>query len=156
MPIKITTTDFITEINMKAVVSYYNTYLIITGKDITFNIELVEYKNATKPNYGFRIKLKNPNYKYTNGEYKHMRWENKTLASLFNFPPFLPEEEYLLYKFMRFTIGKEHVTYYDTYEKAIVDSPNFNRSTLVQIQTSNPVMKDTISQLGQICRREWF
>ena len=120
MPIKITTTDFITEMNMKDVVSYYNTYMKMTCNDMNSVIELIEYKNGTKINYGFCIKSTEHKNIYINYEYKYMRWENKTLVALINYPSFSHEDEYILYKIMRFTIGKEQVTYYSSYEQTLL------------------------------------
>ena len=143
MPIKITTIDLITEKNMKATVSYYNTYLKMTGNETTPEIELIEYMNGTKTNYGFRIKTNNPNYTYAVNEYNIMRWENKTLSAIFNYPPFLPEEELLLYKIMRFVVGKDNVIYYSSYQQSIVNSPRFNRSLIV-----SPLVPKTTSQIN--------
>jgi hypothetical protein len=127
MPIKITSTDFINKKNMLEIVSYYNLYLKQTGKEMTSIIELVEYDINKVTNYGFRIQLKKPMSTYVEGNYKQVRWQNKNLASVFNYPAFSQEEELLLYKIMRFVLGKENVTYYSSFEQAIINSPNYNR-----------------------------
>lgn len=139
MPIKITSTDFITEKNMKAIVMYYNLYLKQTGKDTTSVIELAEYDINSITNYGFRIKLQKPLPTYVEGNYKQVRWKNKNLASVFNYPAFSQEEEFLLYRIMRFVLGKENVSYYCSFEQAIVNSPSFNRSvcdSLTNVETN--------------------
>jgi hypothetical protein len=141
MPIKVTSIELITKENLKTIVQHYNLY-----KPCEFeNIEFIEYKNKVNVvnekislNYGFRIPCSRPNFSYSNGTHKYMRWHIKTLSSIYNYPPFLPEEEVLLFRILRFVIGKEHVTYFRTYDQAIKNSPNFDISIFSKLLIKSP------------------
>jgi len=129
MPIKITTVDLITKASVLSMVEYYNTH----RPKNTEILELVEYTHLSVRSgevpltrYGFRMLATQPNHAYANGKYKYMRWQGKTLVSIYNYPPFSPEEEILLFKIARYVLGKENVSYYRTYEQAIKHSPNYN------------------------------
>ena len=132
MPIKISSVDLLTKENINDIVCYYNSYRPKESEPIEF-VEYNHKSGLSKYNkhqetsiYGFRIPSSQPNHTYSNGAYKYMRWQMKTLASLYNYPPFSPEEELLLFRIIGFVLGKEHVTYYRTYDQAIKHSPSFN------------------------------
>ena len=88
--------------------------------------------------FGLRIASSKPNYSYSNGTYKYMRWQMKTLSSMYNYPSFSIEEEVLLFRIMRVVMGKENVSYYRTYDQAIKHSPSFNHITFSNLLTSSP------------------
>jgi hypothetical protein len=112
MPIKVSTIDLVTKENIRAIVHYYNANLPKGFEPIEF----VEYKNNSlvgsnhddvgSTYYGFRIPSTQTNPTYSNGMYKHMRWQRKTLVSIYNFPPFSQEEEIWLFRTMGFVWAK--------------------------------------------------
>jgi hypothetical protein len=56
---------------------------------------------------------------------RELRWnQQKYLVSYCNIPAFKVEEEILLFKTMSFVLGKENVTYYDTFGDAKMESPS--------------------------------
>ena len=141
MPIKVTSIELITKENLESTVHFYNLY-----KPCEFeNIEFIEYKNKIYVenekillNYGFRIPSSRPNLSYSNGTYKYMRWHVKTLSTIYKYPPFLPDEEVLLFRILRFVIGKEHVTYFRTYDQAIKNSPSFDTNIFSKLLSKSP------------------
>jgi len=137
MPIKVSTVELITKDSMYDVASYYN-LMRIKGYEA---IEMVEYKNNSRINYGFRIASTEPNRNYSNGTYKYMRWQMKTLTSIYNYPPFSVEEEFLLFKVIRFVLGKDEVFYFRTYDQAIKNSPCFNHVSFSNLLSKSPPQK---------------
>lgn len=143
MPIKVSSVDLITKENIEDIIQYYNNF---RPRDLE-PIEMVEYKDPTRilgdirmetSHYGLRIASSKPNHSYSNGTYKYMRWQMKTLSSMYNYPAFSIEEEILLFKIIRFVMGKENVFYYRTYDQAIKHSPSFNHITFSNLLTSSP------------------
>jgi len=137
MPIKVSTVELITKDSMYDVASYYNS-IRIKGYEA---IEMIEYKNNSRINYGFRIASTEPNRNYSNGTYKYMRWQMKTLTSIYNYPPFSVEEEFLLFKVIRFVLGKDEVFYFRTYDQAIKNSPCFNHVAFSNLFSKSPPQK---------------
>jgi hypothetical protein len=160
MPIKVSTIDLITKENIRAIVHYYNTNLPKGFEPIEF----VEYKNnsVVMPStddirpmyYGFRIPSSSQtNHIYSNGTYKHMRWQRKTLVSIYNFPPFSQEEEIWLFRTIGFVLGKEHVSYYRAYNEAIKHSPSFNHTVFSDLLSRSPV-PESIRTGGVVASKE--
>lgn len=152
MPIKVLSLDLLTHENLSLITNYYNTY---RPKDLE-RIELFEFKkysdNKTS-DYGFRIRSRQINSIYSNSTYKYMRWQMKTLTSIYNFPPFSYEEEVLLFRIMGGVLGKEHVSYYRTYDQAIKHSPSFNHTVFSNLLTRSPV-PESIRTDGVIASKE--
>jgi hypothetical protein len=64
---------------------------------------------------------------------RELRWNSgKYLVNYCNIPGFLIEEEILLFKTMRFVLGKENVEYFDTYGDAKQNSPSIIENLLVK------------------------
>ena len=143
MPIKVSSAEFITKNRMNDAVSYYNS---LRPEDFE-DIELVEYKNSTQTTYGFRIASTDTNHSYSNGTHKYMRWQTKTLASMYNYPPFSVEEEVLLFRVIRFVLGKENVFYFRTYDQAIKNSPCFNHVVFSNLLSKSPPQKTFITNI---------
>ena len=153
MPIKISSIDLLTKENIHDIVCYYNSY---RSKELE-PIEFVEYnqksrlaKHQESSIYGFRILSSQPNRTYSNGVYKYMRWQMKTLTSLYNYPPFYHEEELLLFRIIGFVMGKEHVTYYRTYDQAIKHSPSFNTTVFSDLFERDTEHKDKYIMIPKI------
>jgi len=164
MPIKVSSIDLITKENIQDMIYYYNNFRPHDFEPI----EMVEYKDPTRilveirmetshygqrreapqqltskvasppEKFGLRIASSKPNYSYSNGTYKYMRWQMKTLSSMYNYPSFSIEEEILLFRIMMFVLGKENVSYYRTYDQAIKHSPSFNHITFSDLLTNSP------------------
>lgn len=95
---------------------------------------------------GFKIisPLKHTPYENHNNHYMNqiaieqrkdheLRWnQKKYLVGYCNIPTFSQEEEMLLFKTMRFVLGKENVEYYDTYGDAKKESPSILENLLIK------------------------
>jgi len=85
---------------------------------------------------------------------RELRWNSKKyLVSYFNRPGFSKEEEILLFKVMRFVLGKENVSYYETYGDAKTDSPSIKENLLIKKFEERDVSCRLISPLDHIYRR---
>jgi hypothetical protein len=64
---------------------------------------------------------------------RELRWNSgKYLVTYFNKPGFTEEEKVLLFKVMRLVLGKENVSYYNTYGDAKKDSPSIKDNFMVR------------------------
>jgi hypothetical protein len=104
--------------------------------------------NRQRCNYGFRIASTETNRSYSNGTHKYMRWQMKNLASMYNYPPFSVEEEVLLFRVIRFVLGKENVFYFRTYDQAIKNSPCFNHVAFSDLFSKSPPQKSFLTNMG--------
>ena len=153
MPIKVSSAELITKVNVRDIACYYN-----SCRPKYFEaIEMVEYKNNKSAigsiqmetfNYGFRIASTETNRSYSNGTHKYMRWQMKNLASMYNYPPFSVEEEVLLFRVIRFVLGKENVFYFRTYDQAIKNSPCFNHVAFSDLFSKSPPQKSFLTNMG--------
>jgi len=137
MPIKISSVDLLTRQNMDDIVNYYNNY--ITKEDPP--IEYFEYiPNSWEKHVirGFRIQSANPNFMYREGAYRYMRWQHRTLTAIYNYLPFSSAEETRLFRTMGFVLGKEHVSFYETYNQAVKHSPSFHRTVFSDLFQGSP------------------
>jgi len=85
---------------------------------------------------------------------RELRWnQKKYLVGYCNIPTFTVEEEILLFKTMRFVLGKENVAYFETFGDAKKDSPSIVENLLVpkgpmQFLTYSPPTNSFISRIS--------
>lgn len=122
------------------IIEYYNTIKPPNfGKLDTFVCK--EGGFQIKPNLVTNNNLFIGNFLEENKKNRQLRFNRRYLVSYCNIPSFYKEEEYLLYKSMQFVLGKENISYYESYSSALLDSPNIKikNSPLLQNKKCSPI-----------------